>query len=573
MIGQTVVAVVFGVLAHLADGWRTTTAARPASHHISFLRDIRRARPARRSWSSLLIWVIVAGISNGVNLTDGLDGLATGASMMVFGAYTLVNIWQSNQFCQDRARPRKCYDVRDPLDLAVVAAAITGACFGFLWWNASPAADLHGRHRLARPRRRARRPRDPDPHRAAAGHPRRAVRRRDALGDHPGRLLQAHQGADGSSGWRRCTTTSRCSGWEQVTIVIRFWIIAGLCVAAGLGHLLRRVGRRLVSAPAVGSRRARSPRLLGRASARSSPGFGVSGFAAADNLLHLGAEVTAARRGRPPTSKAEKAELLEVLGADVRLGPGATATLPDDVDLVVTSPGLAARPRRCSPQAAARGVPVWGEVELAWRLRDPERPRAVARRHRHQRQDDDRADARRDPARRRAAQRRRRQRRPADRRGGDGPRAVRRARRRAVQLPAALHRTRWPPSRPPCSTSPRTTSTGTRALGGATPPTRAGSTSGVAARLRLQRRRPGDRAAGARGRRGRGRPGGRLHPRHARRSACVGLVEDILVDRAFIERARHQRRRARARSTTSPRPRRTSSPTPSPPPRWPARTA
>ena len=79
-----------------------------------------------------------------MNLTDGLDGLATGASMMVFGAYTLVNIWQNNQCCAARRRARRCYEVRDPLDLAVVAAALTGACFGFLWWNASPAAIFMG---------------------------------------------------------------------------------------------------------------------------------------------------------------------------------------------------------------------------------------------------------------------------------------------------------------------------------------------------------------------------------------------------------------------------------------------
>jgi UDP-N-acetylmuramoylalanine--D-glutamate ligase len=98
-------------------------------------------------------------------------------------------------------------------------------------------------------------------------------------------------------------------------------------------------------------------------------GFGVSGFAAADNLLHLGADVTALDES--PAGKEEKAELLEVLGADIRLGEGATATLPEDVDLLVTSPGW----RPDAPllaQALARGVPVWGEVELAWRLRDPD---------------------------------------------------------------------------------------------------------------------------------------------------------------------------------------------------------
>ena len=91
----------------------------------------------------LFIWLLIAGASNAVNLTDGLDGLAAGASVMTFGAYTIVNIWQNNQWCGRAAGP-KCYEVRDPLDLAVVAAAITGACFGFLWWNASPAKIFMG---------------------------------------------------------------------------------------------------------------------------------------------------------------------------------------------------------------------------------------------------------------------------------------------------------------------------------------------------------------------------------------------------------------------------------------------
>lgn len=100
-------------------------------------------------------------------------------------------------------------------------------------------------------------------------------------------------------------------------------------------------------------------------------GFGVSGFAAADNLLHLGADVTALDERPGEGERAEKAELLEVLGARLRLGEGATALLPDDVDVVVTSPGW----RPSAPllaQARERGIPIWGEVELAWRLRDPD---------------------------------------------------------------------------------------------------------------------------------------------------------------------------------------------------------
>jgi UDP-N-acetylmuramoylalanine--D-glutamate ligase len=102
-------------------------------------------------------------------------------------------------------------------------------------------------------------------------------------------------------------------------------------------------------------------------------GFGVSGFAAADNLTHLGASVVAL--DEVADGKADRAELLGVLGADVRLGEGATASLPDDAELLVVSPGW----KPSAPlitQARARGVPVWGEVELAWRLRDagPEGP-------------------------------------------------------------------------------------------------------------------------------------------------------------------------------------------------------
>jgi UDP-N-acetylmuramoylalanine--D-glutamate ligase len=95
-------------------------------------------------------------------------------------------------------------------------------------------------------------------------------------------------------------------------------------------------------------------------------GFGVSGFAAADNLTHLGARVVAL--DEKPEGKEEKAQLLGVLGADIRLGQGTTAHLPDDADLLVVSPGW----KPAAPlivQARERGIPVWGEVELAWRLR------------------------------------------------------------------------------------------------------------------------------------------------------------------------------------------------------------
>lgn len=100
-------------------------------------------------------------------------------------------------------------------------------------------------------------------------------------------------------------------------------------------------------------------------------GLGTSGFAAADGLLDLGAQVTVLDESES-AQNTEKATLLEFLGARVRLGPGSTATLPEDADLVVTSPGW----RPSAPllrQAALRDIPIWGEVELAWRMSLPDR--------------------------------------------------------------------------------------------------------------------------------------------------------------------------------------------------------
>lgn len=100
-------------------------------------------------------------------------------------------------------------------------------------------------------------------------------------------------------------------------------------------------------------------------------GLGTSGFAAADGLLDLGARILVLEDADSP-GNAEKAKVLEMLDAEVRLGPGSTATLPADVDLVVTSPGW----RPSAPllaQAALRGIPIWGEVELAWRMSLPDR--------------------------------------------------------------------------------------------------------------------------------------------------------------------------------------------------------
>jgi len=101
-------------------------------------------------------------------------------------------------------------------------------------------------------------------------------------------------------------------------------------------------------------------------------GIGVSGFAAADALLGFGATVTIVDE-REGEAENDRARVLEILGAKVRLGPGSAARLPNNAQLVVTSPGW--RPTAPLLVAAGRAdVPIWGEVELAWRLRDLDRP-------------------------------------------------------------------------------------------------------------------------------------------------------------------------------------------------------
>lgn len=105
-------------------------------------------------------------------------------------------------------------------------------------------------------------------------------------------------------------------------------------------------------------------------------GLGVSGFAAADALLQYGARVRVvdAKTPEPGTQMAQRAQILEVLDAELFLGGGAETVLPgpaDEIDLIVTSPGWP--PHQPLLAAAAQaGIPIWGDVELAWRMRPRE---------------------------------------------------------------------------------------------------------------------------------------------------------------------------------------------------------
>lgn len=238
IVGQGLVGVVFALAALQFPNAQFRT---PASTNISFIRDTNLDLAFAGATLGMILFVIWANFlitawSNAVNLTDGLDGLATGVSLIVFGAYVVVCVWQFNQSCQvlSSAGPR-CYETRDPLALAVVAAAITGACFGFLWWNASPAKIFMG-----------------DTGSLALGGALAGLSiltRTEILAAIIGGLFVLEVLSDviqigffkltGRRVFRMAPLHHHFelgeNRWGEVTIVIRFWIIAGLFVALGVG--------------------------------------------------------------------------------------------------------------------------------------------------------------------------------------------------------------------------------------------------------------------------------------------------------------------------------------------------
>ncbi len=234
LIGQSLVAVIFAVVALTVDSGERLT---PASTHISFIRDTPIDLGFAGAGVGLVLFVVwalimIAGTSNGVNLTDGLDGLASGATVAVAGSYLLIGTWQSNQSCS-RLPIAQCYDVRDPLDLAVVSACLLGATFGFLWWNASPAKIFMG-----------------DTGSLALGGALAGLAiltRTELLLVILGGLfvlillsVVIQVGSFKMTGKRVFRMAPlqhhfELAGWNEVTIVIRFWIIAGMFCGLGLG--------------------------------------------------------------------------------------------------------------------------------------------------------------------------------------------------------------------------------------------------------------------------------------------------------------------------------------------------
>jgi len=225
---QLVVGVAFGILAlSVPDAGGQTV----ASEYVSFVRDIDWLYITKVGAVILFAFVVIAS-ANGVNLTDGLDGLASGSAVMVLAAYSLLSYWEARHLC-NRAPTSYCYDVRDPLEASLIAAAAAGACFGFLWWNASPARIFMG-----------------DTGSLALGglmaglaFASKTVLLLPVMGAlYVVTTLSLIIQIVSFRGFRRRVFRMvplhhhfELVGWGEVTIVIRFWIIAAIGVAAAIG--------------------------------------------------------------------------------------------------------------------------------------------------------------------------------------------------------------------------------------------------------------------------------------------------------------------------------------------------
>jgi phospho-N-acetylmuramoyl-pentapeptide-transferase len=150
LLGQLLVGATFGIIAlyfpstMLDPSGSATNTETVGSTAVSFIRELTWLDIGKVGAVILFVFIVLAS-TNGVNLTDGLDGLATGASTMVLGAYALIAFWQYRHWCADpNYSGAYCYAVRDPLEIALIAGAAAGACVGFLWWNTSPARIFMG---------------------------------------------------------------------------------------------------------------------------------------------------------------------------------------------------------------------------------------------------------------------------------------------------------------------------------------------------------------------------------------------------------------------------------------------
>ncbi|KAA0023138.1 phospho-N-acetylmuramoyl-pentapeptide-transferase [Antrihabitans cavernicola] len=226
-VGQVAAAVIFGILCLKFRGGSDLT---PGSTHLSYVRDVTTVAMGSIAFVLFCCFVVIAW-SNSVNLTDGLDGLAAGSMSLVLGAYVIITFWQYRNAC-GTVPAQGCYNVRDPLDLALICAAGAGACIGFLWWNAAPAKIFMG-----------------DTGSLALGGLLAGLSittRTELLMVVIGALFVAEaasvviQVAVFRSSRRRVFRMApfhhhfELAGWAETTVIIRFWLLAAIASAIGL---------------------------------------------------------------------------------------------------------------------------------------------------------------------------------------------------------------------------------------------------------------------------------------------------------------------------------------------------
>lgn len=230
LVGQLVAAVLFAILAMQFPDQSGVT---PASEQLSFIRNIEVV-----SFGSIgfviFAYVAISGWSNAVNFTDGMDGLAAGTAAMVLAIYVLISFWQFRYDCSiPEGAGVGCYVVRDPLDIAIVAASTMAACVGFLWWNAAPAKIFMG-----------------DTGSLALGGLLAGlsmVTRTELLMIIIGGLFVVEalsvvmQIAVFRTTRRRLFRMApfhhhfELAGWAETTVIIRFWVLAGISAMFGVG--------------------------------------------------------------------------------------------------------------------------------------------------------------------------------------------------------------------------------------------------------------------------------------------------------------------------------------------------
>ena len=241
IVGQVLVAVPFGIL---ALNFPNRNGETPGAAYVSFFRDIPMlsfmALGTIVGWILYLVWITFISVawSNSTNLTDGLDGLATGAGIFTISALSLVTFWQFQQRCVSGALVddyvSACYPTRDPMDLTIIAASFVGALVGFLWWNAPKAKVFMG---------------DVGSMSIGGVIAAMAILSRTELLSiiiagvfiiGPGSVILQRYYFKATGGKRLFLMSPfhhhlEMRGWPEITIVVRMWIIAGILAVTGVG--------------------------------------------------------------------------------------------------------------------------------------------------------------------------------------------------------------------------------------------------------------------------------------------------------------------------------------------------